>query len=277
MPKIAVIQLCSTPEKEYNYARTEYYVAQAANAGAQLVALPENWAYIGPEEAKQGAAEPEDGPSLTLLSHLARTYKIWILGGTVLKVSGSSKDGRPTNHCTVWDDQGICRAGYDKIHLFDAAIPGGAVFQESKRIQPGLQPVVVDTPVGCLGLSVCYDLRFGWLYRAMAHAGATLFAVPSAFTRRTGPLHWEPLLRARAIENLAYVVAPGQVGEHCQGRRSYGHSMVVEPFGAVVARVVDEPGMCFAEVDPERLKRLRAQLPVQDHDRFESSLGVKRT
>ena len=111
----------------------------------------------------------------------------------------------------------------------------------------------------------------------MAHAGANLFAVPSAFTRRTGTLHWEPLLRARAIEHLAYVVAPGQVGEHCKGRRSYGHSMVVEPFGAVVARVVDEPGMCFAEVDPERLTRLRAQLPVQDHDRAESSLGVKRT
>ena len=276
MPKIAVVQLCSTPEKSHNYARTEHYVAEAAQAGAQLVALPENWAYIGPEEAKQGAAESEDGPSLSLLSQLARKYRIWILGGTVLRRSDSAEDGRPTNHCTVWDDQGVCRAAYDKIHLFDAAIPGGAVFQESDRIKPGIQPVVVDTPVGCLGLSVCYDLRFAWLYRAMARAGATLFAVPSAFTRRTGPLHWEPLLRARAIENLAYVVAPGQVGEHCEGRRSYGHSMVVEPFGAVVARVVDEPGLCVAEVDPERLKRLRTQLPVQEHDRLEWCRGVKR-
>lgn len=277
MSKIAVVQLCSTPDKSENYARVEYYVAQAAQAGAQLVALPENWAYIGPEEAKRGAAEPEDGPSLSFLSRLARRHQIWILGGTILKQSASTQDDRPTNHCTVWDDQGSCRAAYDKIHLFDAAIPGGAVFQESQRIQPGTQPVVVETPVGDLGLSVCYDLRFGWLYRAMANAGATLFAVPSAFTRRTGPLHWEPLLRARAIENLAYVLAPGQVGEHCEGRRSYGHSMVVEPFGAVVARVVDEPGLCLAEVDPERLKRLRAQLPVQEHDRFESCQGVKRT
>ena len=276
MSKIAVVQLCSTPDKSENFARVEHYVAQAADAGAQLVALPENWAYIGPEEAKRGAAESEDGPSLSLLSRLARRHQIWILGGTILKQSASDHDGRPTNHCTVWDDQGRCRAAYDKIHLFDAAIPGGAVFQESARIRPGVQPVVVETPVGKLGLSVCYDLRFGWLYRAMAKAGATLFAVPSAFTRRTGPLHWEPLLRARAIEHLAYVLAPGQVGEHCEGRRSYGHSMVVEPFGAVVAQVVDEPGLCLAEVDPERLKRLRAQLPVHEHDRFDSCQGVKR-
>jgi predicted amidohydrolase len=270
MPTIAVVQLCSTPDKPSNYAAVSHYVAQAARAGAELVALPENWSYIGPEEAKEGAAEAADGPSLSLLSKLARQHKIWILGGTILRRSDDPNDARPSNHCTVWDDQGVCRAGYNKIHLFDAGIPGGAVFQESARIKPGDQPVVVETPVGRLGLTVCYDLRFGWMYREMARAGATLFAVPSAFTRRTGPLHWEPLLRARAIENLAYVLAPGQVGEHCEGRRSYGHSMVVEPFGAVVARVVDEPGLCLAEVDPERIKGLRAQLPVQEHDRAES-------
>ena len=276
MPKVAVVQLCSTPIKEDNYRQAERYIEESARAGAALVVLPENWAYIGPEEAKEGAAESGDGPSLSKLSEWSRRFGVWILGGTVLKRSDLPTDDRPTNHCTVWDDRGTCRAVYDKIHLFDAAIPGGAVFQESQRIQPGVQPVVVDTPAGVLGLSVCYDLRFGWLYRAMARAGATMFAVPSAFTRRTGPLHWEPLLRARAIENLAYVVAPGQVGEHCPGRRSYGHSMAIEPFGAVVARVVDEPGICVAEVDPDRLERLRAQLPVHDHDRLDSCHGVQR-
>jgi predicted amidohydrolase len=267
MSRIAIVQLCSTPDRAANHAAVAAYVESAARQGAALVALPENWAYIGPEDAKEGAAEALDGPSLSLLSELSRKHKVWILGGTILRRSDDAKDARPTNHCSVWDDQGICRASYDKIHLFDAGIPGGAVFQESTNIRAGDQPVVVETPVGCIGLSVCYDLRFGWLYRAMARAGATLFAVPSAFTRRTGPLHWEPLLRARAIEHLAYVVAPAQVGVHCEGRRSYGHSMLVEPFGAVTARIVDSPGLSLAEVDPERVARLRQQLPVAEHDR----------
>ncbi len=275
MTRIAIVQLCSTPDRDANHKQVVSFVRQAAEAGASLVALPENWAYIGPEDAKAGAAESDDGPSLQLLSELAAETGLWLVGGTILRRSEDPNDPRPTNHCTVWDDQGQCRAAYDKIHLFDAGIPGGAVFQESERIRPGVQPVVVDTPAGRLGLSVCYDLRFGWLYREMARAGATLFAVPSAFTRRTGPLHWEPLLRARAIEHLAYVLAPGQVGEHCQGRRSYGHSLVIEPFGAVVARVVDEPGLCLAEVDPDRIARLRQQLPVQDHDRSDACREVE--
>ena len=227
MPKVAVVQLCSTPIKEDNYRQAERYIEESARAGAALVVLPENWAYIGPEEAKEGAAETGDGPSLSKLSEWSRRFGVWILGGTVLKRSDLPTDERPTNHCTVWDDQGTCRAVYDKIHLFDAAIPGGAVFQESQRIQPGVQPVVVDTPAGVLGLSVCYDLRFGWLHgrwrgpaprfrgavRATRWTPAALGAVAAPVPSRTSlmwshPARWASIAPGAALTGTPWRSSP---------------------------------------------------------------------
>jgi predicted amidohydrolase len=266
---IAMVQMNSGDCVADNLAAVGDYVRAAAGQGAQLVVLPENFAAMSADESyRRKIAEADgSGPIQDALAELASSARVWLVAGTVpLKLPDES---RPAAACCVYADDGRRVARYDKIHLFDVQIPGGdEAYRESRNTAAGRVPVVVDTPVGRLGLSVCYDLRFPELYRRLAEAGAEIFAVPSAFTQRTGEAHWEVLLRARAIENLAYVVAAAQTGEHPGGRITWGHSMLVGPWGDVIAMQDDAPGCILGPVDIARPARLRAEFPSLAHRRF---------
>jgi nitrilase len=199
---------------------------------------------------------------------MALELKLWIVAGTVpLAVPGDAD--RVYAACLVYDAQGRRAARYDKIHLFDVEVPGGERYRESATIARGaIEPVVVQTPIGKLGLSVCYDLRFPELYRALAAQGAEVLCVPAAFTARTGPPHWEPLLRARAIENQCFVIAPGQHGSHAGGRTTHGHSLIVDPWGEILAQQADGDGVIAAALAQERLQQVRASFPALTHRRM---------
>ena len=236
--KVAAIQMTSGPEVAANLEQARELLEQAASRGARLAALPENFSFMGLKDAdKRAVAEPDGaGPVQEFLAASARRLHLWIVGGTVPLVAGP--DGRVAAASLVYDDDGERVARYDKIHLFDVDIPGRAEsYRESAHVAPGSQAALLDTPVGRLGLSVCYDVRFPELYRHLSAGGAQLFAVPSAFTSPTGRAHWETLLRARAIENLCYVVAPAQSGFHPSGRETYGDSMIVDYWGRIQQRV----------------------------------------
>ena len=265
--KIAAIQMVSTPEVARNLAAARRLVAQAADAGAALVALPEYFCLMGLRDAdKLGVAElPGDGPIQAMLAAAAREFSLWIVGGTLpLRIAGDP--GRVRNACCVFAPDGSLAARYDKMHLFGFD-NGAERYDESLVLEAGSEPVALDlAPAGLrLGLSVCYDLRFPELYRALA---ADLIAVPSAFTHTTGKAHWELLLRARAIENQAYVIAPAQGGKHENGRRTWGHSMIVDPWGEVLACIETGEGVALAELRPERIAEVRRQLPALAHRRL---------
>ncbi len=260
--KAAAIQMVSTPSVRENLDTAAALVAEAAAAGARLVGLPEYFCVMGLHERdKVALREPwRDGPIQSFLAETARRHGVWLVGGTVPLVSNDPE--RVRNTSLVFDDRGECVARYDKIHLFGLDL-GAERFQESNTIEPGREPVAVATPFGRLALSVCYDLRFPELYRTLAPMD--MIAVPSAFTATTGRAHWEPLLRARAIENLAWVIAPAQGGLHPNGRRTHGHSMIVNPWGEVVAERAADPGVVIAEIDPTFTQRMRASLPALTH------------
>jgi predicted amidohydrolase len=250
-----------------NLDRLEALVQRAAGAGAALVATPENSTFLGPSEQKVAIAEPLDGRSHRRLATLARQLRIHLLIGSVAERLDAE---RCYNTSVLYGPDGRTLAVYRKIHLFDVEIPGGPSFRESAHIAPGSEVVVVRTPLGAIGLSICYDLRFPELYRRLVDAGAEVITVPSAFTLQTGRDHWHPLLRARAIETQAWVLAPGQEGRHDTGglRHSYGHSLIADPWGTVVAERGDGEGFCIAEVDLSTVARVRAQMPVAAHRRL---------
>ena len=260
--KIAAIQMVSGPDVAANLASARRWMAEAAARGAQLVALPEYFCLMGLNDSdKLGVAEaPGQGPIQQALADAARELGLWVIGGT-LPLWCDAPD-KVRNSCLVFDDQGQRRARYDKIHLFGFD-NGSERFDEARSIQPGTQPVALDSPFGRIGLSVCYDLRFPELYRALAPT--ELLMVPSAFTATTGRAHWEPLLRARAIENLAWVVAPAQGGLHPNGRRTHGHSMIIDPWGEIVAELAEGEGVLLAEIDYVRLQQARSSLPALQH------------
>ncbi|MEK7697767.1 MAG: carbon-nitrogen hydrolase family protein [Pseudomonadota bacterium] len=264
MKKFAAIQMTSGPEVTPNLAVAETLIAAAAVAGAGLVVLPENFALMARSDAERlGVAEDDGrGPIQDFLAVTARRHKLWLVGGTLPIKAQQSK---VRSACVLFDDQGQRVARYDKIHLFDVELPNGETYRESAVFEPGTEVVVADTPFGKLGLAVCYDLRFPELFRAMLDRGAEVFAVPSAFTALTGRAHWEVLVRARAIENLAWVIAAAQGGRHANGRETHGHSMVVSPWGEVLARHESGPGMALAECDAARQREMRAQLPSLQH------------
>lgn len=264
--RIAAVQTVSGPQVADNLRAVGELIAEAAAQGAQLVALPEYFALLSPDEtAKLRAAEaPGEGAIQRFLSDAARRHGIWIVGGT-LPIASSSPQ-RVRNAVLVFDADGRAVARYDKIHLFGFD-NGGERYDESRTIEAGDTPVALDSPFGRLGLSVCYDLRFPELYRALGRPDV-LF-VPSAFTATTGRAHWETLLRARAIENQCYVVAPAQGGVHPGGRRTWGHSMIVDPWGEILAcRTEDGAGVVIADLDAERLNTVRRQLPALEHRRL---------
>lgn len=266
---LAAIQMTSVDDVAVNLARARAHLAEAARRGARLAVLPENFAFMAADEsARARIAEPDGaGPVQDFLAGCARELGLWIVGGTIPLASAESE--RPFAACCVWDDQGRRAGRYDKIHLFDVRVPDSAeAYRESSRTTPGSAPLTLPTPFGTLGVAVCYDLRFPELFRGMLDAGVSVVALPAAFTRRTGQAHWHTLLRARAIENLCYVVAAAQAGEHPGGRLTYGHSLVVGPWGEILAEAPEGPGVVTATVDPAYLQRLRAQFPVLSHRRL---------
>ncbi len=221
---------------------------------------------MGPEPERPGAAEPLDGPTLARMAELARELRIDLLAGSVLEQGAPG--GRLYNTSTLFGPDGQRRAVYRKIHLFDVDVGDGNTYRESDAVAPGGEVVVAETALGKLGMSVCYDLRFPELYRKHAERGATILAVPAAFTLMTGKDHWEVLLRARAIENQCYVIAPAQWGRHSEKRQTFGHALVVDPWGLVTAMVPDREGIAVAELDAARLEQIRRDLPCLQHRRL---------
>jgi nitrilase len=253
--------MVSGPDVAANLAQAAHLAAAAARAGARFIVLPENFALMPHrEEDRLAVAEKEGaGPLQEFLSREARSHRVWLVGGTI--PLAAKTPGKVRAACLLFDDRGERVARYDKRHLFDATLPHGEQYRESRSVEAGERVVVAETPLGRLGLAVCYDLRFPELFRRMAEEGAELFAVPSAFTAPTGAAHWEVLVRARAIENLAYVIAAGQGGTHANGRRTHGDSMIVGPWGEVLDRLPQGSGHVLAECDRRELERCRASLP----------------
>lgn len=272
--KVAALQMTSGPDVAANLAQARTLLGEAAARGARLAALPENFSFMGLKDADKRAAAEADGrgPVQEFLADTARRLRLWIVAGTV-PLAGAA-DGRVAAASLVYDEEGRRAARYDKIHLFDVDIPGRTEsYRESAHVAPGAAAAIVDTPAGRLGLSVCYDVRFPELYRHLSAAGAQLLSVPAAFTGPTGRAHWETLLRARAIENLCYVLAPAQAGIHPGGRETYGDTMIVDYWGRVLKRLPRGTGCVVAEIDLERLAEVRAGFPALSHRAFDAGAG----
>ena len=267
MTILAALQMVSGPSVAENLAAAAELIAKAAAEGAQFAVLPENFALMGLRESdKLDARETEgDGPMQTFLAEQAARHRLWLAGGTIpLAAAGDARRVRAA--CLLFDDAGRQVARYDKVHLFDVQVVGSAErYAESATIEPGERYVSADTPLGRLGLAVCYDLRFPEQFRAMAGRELTAVALPAAFTAATGKAHWETLLRTRAIENQCYVVASAQGGLHANGRETHGDSAIIDPWGEILHRLPQGPGLVWAEFDPERLKQIRRQFPVLEH------------
>jgi deaminated glutathione amidase len=264
--RVAAIQMTSGHDIEANLEAAGAFLSDAAQQGAVLAALPENFAFMGRDSGdKRAIAEPDGaGKIQNFLADTARRLKIWIVGGTVPLRQGS--DGRVSASLLVYDSQGQRVARYDKMHLFDVDVPGSAEsHRESAHTVAGHGAVVVDTPVGKMGLAVCYDMRFPELFRVMSRQGAEMFVVPSAFTVPTGRAHWETLLRARAIENLCGLIAPAQWGVHPSGRETFGDSMVIDHWGKVLARKPDGTGCVVADVETAARIDARTRFPALEH------------
>ena len=263
---VAAIQMTSSHVVADNLAAAAGLLREAKELGCEIACLPENFSFIGLRDAdKVQVAEVDgEGPVQSFLSKTARDLKMWILGGTIV-IRGDG-DGRVTNSSLLIDAAGKRVARYDKIHLFDVTIPGrDEQYRESTHVAAGREPVIADTPVGRLGLSVCYDMRFPELYRDLVAQGAEWLAMPAAFTVPTGRAHWETLLRARAIENLCYVVAPAQSGTHSSGRETYGDSLIVDYWGQVLSRLAKGTGVITADIDLAKEAETRARFPALDN------------
>ncbi|MDE1172244.1 MAG: carbon-nitrogen hydrolase family protein [Parvibaculaceae bacterium] len=262
----ACVQLRSGREVARNVEAAASLIAEAAGAGASFIATPENTSLMEAERPLlfEKTRPEEDDVALAALRTLAREKGIWLLIGSLpIRIAPE----RLANRSFLVGPDGEVRARYDKIHMFDVDLGNGESYRESRNFAPGAEAVTVDLPSLRLGLTVCYDLRFPQLYRALAHKGAGLLSVPSAFTRPTGEAHWHVLLRARAIETGAYVIAPAQSGRHENGRETYGHSLIVAPWGEVIAEAGTEPGIVLAEIDPQKVKDARGRIPSLGHDR----------
>lgn len=277
MSKVALIQLCSSTQVDDNLQKVQVLVEEAARSGAKLIVLPEMFARILPAQGKlrESIKEPfGSGKIQDFLSGLSKDNHVWIVGGT-LSLEGNTPD-KERAAVLVFDDQGVCVARYDKMHLFDVQLSENEFYRESDVMEPGEHIVTVRTPVGVIGLAVCYDIRFPELFRALVNQGAQLLVIPAAFTATTGKAHWEILLRARAIENFCYVLGAAQGGTHASLRETFGHSMVVAPWGDIVAERLDNtPGIVYADVDLDKVARARSAIPALSHQH--RSLGYKNT
>jgi len=269
----ALIQNCAGSEVEANIADTLAMSREAADRGAALICLPEYFSALsseGPELTMEAFAEAAH-PAIPVFSELAREREIWVLLGS-LPIAAAG--GKTHNRSYLIGPDGAVVQRYDKIHLFDVELAGGEHYRESATIEPGSRAVLADLPWGRLGMTICYDLRFPGLYRTLAQAGAEFLAVPAAFTKTSGEAHWHALNRARAIENGAYVFAPCQCGEHAGGSRTYGHSLIIAPWGRVLADGGEESGIVLSEIDPGKVAEARAMIPSLRHDRPYERHGV---
>ena len=280
--KIACVQMNSSRDIAANIAKLQAWIKDAAAQGAQLVATPENTFVMGEpaEEEMRQFYTQENHPGVAAAAAMAQENGCWLLIGSVAVADDSGQgavDKRTYNRSLLFDPQGRVAASYDKVHLFDVVLPNGEIYTESARMLAGEKAVVVQWTVGsgqgtdalstALGMTICYDLRFPHLYRMLAKAGAQILAIPSAFTVPTGEAHWEVLLRARAIENGCFVIAPAQTGVHPGGRKTYGHAMIIDPWGKILAQAGVEEGIILADIDLAQVEEIRGKLPSLAHDR----------
>jgi predicted amidohydrolase len=263
--RVACIQNTATRDIQANIDWVCERIDEAAAGGAEFIALPETVGLIEPVNAQIGAStfSEADDIGLAAFRGRAREHGVMILVGSQLIRDA----GRIFNRCFLLDANGDIRARYDKLHMFDIELKNGEAYRESDAIAPGDKAVIVETGPGKLGLSICYDLRFGALYRALARAGAEMITIPAAFTQTTGKAHWHTLVRARAIETGAFVIAPNQCGHHCDKRYSYGHSLIVDPWGEILADGGPEPGVIYADIDLDRVAQARSRIPVLRNER----------
>ena len=263
--RAAVVQMTSGPDLDANLGATDRLVRQAATEGASIVVLPECFAYLGPEQGKLALAEalPKGGPILERCRDLAKQLSVELVLGGFWEIGSDSAHVR--NACVHLDATGTVRSVYRKVHLFDVDLPDGPKLKESDTVEPGTELITADTILGKLGLSVCYDVRFPELYRKLVDQGAIAIAVPAAFTLTTGKDHWHVLLRARAIESQCYVLAAAQFGKHFGNRVSYGHALISDPWGCVLAECGDGEGVAVATIDSDTVSRVRASLPSLSH------------
>ncbi len=272
--RVAAIQMNSGPDVGANLELAGRLLDKAAAGGCRLAVLPENFALMparGRDKALH-AENPGDGPIQSFLAAAAQRHGLWIVGGSMPLVSPDIGNERVYGACPVFDGDGRMQALYRKIHLFDVdLVDDGESYRESNSMYPGSEPVTVATPAGPVGLTICYDLRFPELYRRLVDDGATLFTVPAAFTATTGRAHWHVLLRARAIENLAYVIAPGQYGSHPDDRATFGHSLICDPWGRVLAEQAEGNGVVLADIDPALPAKLRSEFPALSNRRLTSA------
>ena len=262
--RVAAVQMSSRPDRDVNLADAADLIAQAVDHGATLVALPEMFNLLGDRATLREGAEPLDGPTQTWAAARAREHGIHLLAGSMIERAGEDR----FNTSCLYAPDGARLAAYRKVHLFDVSVPG-AEFRESATVSAGDEVVVASAGGLELGLAICYDLRFPEEFRAQVRRGATAIALPSAFTAATGRDHWEPLLRARAIENQCFVIAPDQCGVPSAGPAWHGHSLILDPWGEVLAEAGTEPGIIVADLDPARLAEVRTRLPALDHARPE--------
>lgn len=262
----ACIQTNAGPDVEQNLERIAPMIRTARGKGAEFIALPENTNLLVKDREKLFArVGPEEGnPAVTFFREVAYETKAWILAGSLAIAVGADK---LANRSFLFNPEGEIAARYDKIHMFDADVGGGETYKESANYRGGDKAVIAAMPWGKLGMTVCYDMRFPHLYRALAKAGATIITVPAAFTVPTGKLHWHVLLRARAIETGCFILAPAQCGLHDTGRRTYGHSLIIAPSGEIISEAGDEPGIILAELDMVKVAEARRMLPTLQHDR----------
>ncbi|WP_188663150.1 carbon-nitrogen hydrolase family protein [Terasakiella brassicae] len=264
--KAACVQVNASNDMDTNIAKAGDMVREAAAQGAHLICLPENVAMMefGGENVIAKSYPQAEHPGLSAFRDLAVETKSWILIGSL---AVRLENGKVANRCFLLNDQGEIVGQYDKIHLFDVDLAGGESYRESNTFDGGDRAVLAQTPWGPLGMSICYDVRFPHLYRDYAQAGANIITVPAAFTKQTGEAHWKVLLRARAIETGCYVIAPGQCGEHKGGRQTYGHSLIINPWGEVLAEGADEPCVLIADIDVDAVAATRGKIPSLKHDR----------
>lgn len=265
---IAAIQMCSSHKLDDNLQTAAAMLEEAARQGARLAVLPEMFAIMGMDQSdKISCQEPfGQGPIQDFLSKAARDNQIWIVGGTIPLSTNNPNKVRAAS--LVFNDQGECVARYDKIHLFDVVISNHESYKESNAVEAGDEVIVIDTPLGKLGLAVCYDLRFPELFRSLVNKGAEIIVIPAAFTLKTGEAHLELLARARAIENFCYVLVACQGGRHSNQRETYGHSLIIEPWGSVVTKANIDPCIIYSKVDLEHLYKIRKAIPVLQHQKL---------